>query len=269
MTFCRLASLNPDRHRPFDVAQERHAYHAPVPADAPADLSRLHVVVPVRGMGVGKSRLGEALDAEERSALVVGLLLETLTVLAAWQSAERTHVITADPTLRRLVRAAATGASVAAETPAIGLNAALLAGRERAAAAGATAVLYLPADLPYLNTEALDGLLEAADAAVAAGSGKRVVVIAPSDARSGTNALLLSPLTAIDPRFGEDSLSAHVRAAAVADASLQLVTDPGFGFDLDTPEDLERLEVERLLELQRIGQLALDQIASVSRAQVA
>ena len=49
------------------------------------------------------------------------------------------HVITADATLRRLVRAASTGASVATESPGIGLNAALVAGRVRASAAGATA----------------------------------------------------------------------------------------------------------------------------------
>jgi 2-phospho-L-lactate guanylyltransferase len=220
-------------------------------------------------MGVGKSRLGEALDAEERSALVVGLLLETLTVLAAWPSAERTHVITADAMLRRLVRAASPGASVAAQHNGMGLNGALIEGRERAAGAGATAVLYLPADLPYLNTDALDGLLEAADAAIAAGSGKRVVVVAPSDARSGTNALLVSPPSTIDPRFGEDSLSAHVRAAANVDASLQLVSEPSFGFDLDTPEDLERLEVDRLLELQATGQRGLDHLTTVSRARVA
>jgi 2-phospho-L-lactate guanylyltransferase len=241
----------------------------PVPVDAPADLSRLHVIVPVRGMGVGKSRLGEALDAEERSALVVGLLLETLTVLVAWPPAERTYVITADSALRRLLRTAATGASIATQRTGVGLNGALIEGRERAAAAGATAVLYLPADLPYLSADALDGLLEAADAAIAAGSGKRVVAVAPSDARSGTNALLVSPPSAIDPWFGEDSLSAHVRAAASADASLQVVTEPSFGFDLDTPEDLERLEVDRLLELQAIGQRALDQLTAVTRAQVA
>jgi 2-phospho-L-lactate guanylyltransferase len=218
---------------------------------------------------VGKSRLGEALDAEERGALVVGLLLETITVLAAWPSARRSLVITADATLRRLVRAALTGAAVAAQTSGSGLNGALIEGRERARAANATAVLYLPADLPYLSLEALDGLLDAADAAIAAGSGRRVVVIAPSDARSGTNALLVAPIATIDPRFGEDSLSAHVRAAAAADASLQLVTDASLGFDLDTPEDLERLELGRLLELQHIGQRALDQLTTVSRVRVA
>ena len=223
-----------------------------------ADLSGVHVIVPARGLVAGKSRLGEALDAEERLTLVVGLLLETVSVLAGWESASRVLFVSADATLRRLVRASAPGAAIVPETRGAGLNEALLEARYRAISAGATAVLYLPADLPHLDSSALDALLEAADAALAAGSGKPIVVIAPSDARAGTNALLVSPPTTIEPRFGENSLAAHIRAAASADASLQLVADPALGFDLDTPEDLERLDAERLLELQAIGQRALD-----------
>ena len=229
-----------------------------MPATAQADLSNLHAVVPARGSGVGKSRLGGALDAEERLTLVVGMLMQTLGLLAAWPACRQVHVVTADLPLRRLVRSSATAAEAISESQAAGLNSALLDGRERATRAGATAVLYLPADLPHLTTAALDGLLEAADAALAAGSGLPLVVVAPADARVGTNALLVSPVDTIDPQFGEASLEAHVRAAAAADASLQLVHDPALGFDLDTPDDLERLEVARLVELQAAGQRALD-----------
>ena len=82
-----------------------------------------------------------------------------------------------------------------------------------------------------------------ADAALAAGGGRPVVAIAPADARRGTNALLLSPPDVIEPQFGDASLEAHLRAAAEADASVQLVVDPALGFDLDTPDDLERLDL--------------------------
>jgi 2-phospho-L-lactate guanylyltransferase len=243
---------------------------APDPYFVNAELSNVHVVVPARGLGVGKSRLGEALDAEERLTLVVGLLLQTLAELAVWESAQRVHVVTADARLRRLVRSSSLGASLVAETVESGLNAALLGGRAQAIRSGARAVLYLPADLPLLSSSALDALVEAADAALAAGSGKPVVVIAPADARAGTNALLVSPAATIDPHFGEESLSAHLRAAAAADASVQLVNDPALGFDLDTPDDLERLDAVKLLELETIGQQALDALAdSTARAEVA
>ena len=79
------------------------------------------------------------------------------------------------------------------------------------------------------------------------------MVIAPADARGGTNALLLAPPQVIDPHFGSASFEAHLRAAAEADASVQIVDDPLLGFDLDTPDDLERLELAAQLDLQRLG----------------
>ena len=91
------------------------------------------------------------------------------------------------------------------------------------------------------TSPALDRLLDAADAALAAGGGGPLVVIAPSDARQGTNALLLAPPAVIEPAFGAASFEAHVRAAAHQGASVQVVADPALGFDLDTPEDLELL----------------------------
>ncbi len=239
-------------------------------ATPPADLSNLHVIVPARGSGVGKSRLGEALDAEERLTLVVGMLLRTLEVLAAWPACRSIHVVTADTQLRALVRSSATAASAMTESQPSGLNSALRDGREKAVRSGATAILYLPADLPHLTTVALDRMLEAADAALAAGSGLPLVVVAPADARVGTNAMLVAPPDTIDPHFGEASLEAHIRAASHADASLQLVHDPALAFDLDTPDDLERLETARLLELQAAGQMALDALHDrVATAEVA
>jgi 2-phospho-L-lactate/phosphoenolpyruvate guanylyltransferase len=234
------------------------------------DLSRLHVVVPVRGAGVGKSRLGEALDAEERLALVVGLLVNTLRVLDEWPASSRTHVVSSDPVMRALARAGGQRTTAVVEAGPADLNRALTDGRSAALRTGATCVLYVPADLPLLTVAALEGLLEAADAALAAGSGEPVVVLAPADARVGTNGMLVAPPETIDPHFGELSLEAHIRAAAAAEASLQLVNDPALGFDLDTPDDLERLEVARLVELQRLGQEALDALGhNDRRAEVA
>lgn len=219
---------------------------------------------------MGKSRLGEAIDAEERLTLVVGMLLQTLDVLAAWPACRAIHVVTSDPLIKRLVRTSSTGATTVAETGPADLNLALLDGRDRAMRADASAILYLPADLPHLVTTALESLLEAADACLAAGSGRPLVVIAPADARVGTNALLVAPPRTIDPHFGEASLEAHLRAAADVEASLQLVDDPALGFDLDTPDDLERLEAVRLVELQALGQAALDALENpLARAGVA
>jgi 2-phospho-L-lactate/phosphoenolpyruvate guanylyltransferase len=224
------------------------------------DLSALHVIVPVRGAAGGKSRLGDALDPEERSALVLGMLGSTLAVLDEWTPATAIWLVTSDAEAARVGRRAKRVAVVADPFEG-GLNPALSTGIASASAAGATAVLLLPADLPLLHRAALDALLEAADATIAAGNGHPIVVIAPADARSGTNALLLSPPGIIAPAFGAQSLEAHLRAGAASDASMQLVIDPALGFDLDTPDDLLRLEAERLLELQRLGELDAPEVA--------
>lgn len=216
----------------------------------PVALAPLHVVVPLRTLAGGKARLGGALDAEEREGLVLGMLRRTLGVLAAWPAADRVLVVSPDADL--LARIAAPGVATLVQ-PGSGLNAGLLLARADALAAGARALLVLPGDLPLLADAALDRLLEAADAALAAGSGGPLVVIAPSDARQGTNALLLAPPEIIDPAFGAGSCEAHIRAAAVAGASVQIVTEPALGFDLDTPEDLELLEPHRLAALMALG----------------
>lgn len=223
--------------------------------EPPASLAALHAIVPVRGLGDGKERLGQALDAEERETLILGMLLQTLGVLRGLPSIARVHLVSRDDALLSL--AAREGAAVLAEDRPGDLNAALRSARQAALDEGATALLYISADLPLLSGSALSVLLDAADAALAAGRGRAAVVIAPSEVGGGTNALLVCPPTAIDPSFGPASLEAHVRAAAAAEASLQLVPEPALGFDLDTPEDLERLDAARLLALLERGSAAL------------
>jgi 2-phospho-L-lactate guanylyltransferase len=211
-----------------------------------ADLTHLHVIVPVRALGDGKRRLSLVLDAGDRAALIEGLLRRTVEIVAAWGGAQAVHVISPDPAVLPIARAA--GARPLLQ-PDEGLNEGILVARAVAVAQRATAILILPGDLPVLESASLEALLEAADAALAAGAGQPVVVIAPADARSGTNALLLSPPDAIEPGFGPGSLERHLRAAEAAGASTQLVVDAALGFDLDTPDDLALLGPERLAEL--------------------
>lgn len=209
-------------------------------------------MLPIRSRDAAKTRLGLALDPEERDVLVIGMLANTVRVIAQWPPCHGIHVVTSDNALTDIVARDLDRVETVSD-PGTGLNDALRAGRDAAVAAGATAVLILPADLPLLATESLDRLLNAADATLAAGNGGPVVVIAPADARTGTNALLLAPPTVIEPLFGLDSFAAHLRAAALADASVQVIDDALLGFDLDTPDDLERLDLDRRLALESVG----------------
>ena len=215
-----------------------------------ADLSQLHAVVPLRSLEGGKTRLGAALDAEEREDLIVGMLRHVLGTLLAWGGAVDILVVSQD---RALLSIASAAGARTLRQDAGDLNDAIRLGRDDVMAGGATALLVLPGDLPLLEREALDRLREAADAALAAGGGAPLVAIVPADARSGTNALVLSPPDVIEPAFGPESLRAHLEAARAANASVLLVEDPVVGFDLDTPADVERLQPARLAELQAMG----------------
>ncbi len=227
--------------------------------DTETSLTSLHAIVPVRGVNSAKSRLGSALDPEERQVLALGLVSHTLATLAEWRACRRVHVVSDDAVTLREIGRGHPAVDLVRQPEGGGLNAAVSLGRERAIAQGATAVLILPADLPLVSATALAAALDGADAALAAGHGQPLVLIAPSDARGGTNALLLAPPDVIEPAFGEMSLEAHLRSAARADASVQLVLESTLGFDLDTPDDLERLDFARLLELQALGQALLPQ----------
>lgn len=222
-------------------------------------LEPIHIVLPMRTVSGGKARLGGALDAEEREELVLGMLLHTLSVLGKWQACRRIHLVSPDPIVDAATKGAGIDVSVHAQAGE-GLNEGIRLGVQAARTEGAASLLVLPGDLPHLAVEALDQLIMAADAAMTAAAGGPLVAIAPSDARSGTNALLLRPPDVIEPLFGDRSFEAHLRAAEAAGAAVQVVSDPTLGFDLDTPEDLERLDPARLRELMAAGRAAADAV---------
>jgi 2-phospho-L-lactate guanylyltransferase len=67
-------------------------------------------------------------------------------------------------------------------------------------------------------------------------------VISPDGASAGTNALLLSPPDALPFAFGPGSYEAHLRAARERGLDVRVRERPHLAFDLDTAEDLARLD---------------------------
>ena len=117
-------------------------------------LERIVALVPVRGLEGAKARLGEALDAEERRALVERLLARTVAAAAATPAVAEVVVISADPEVVAL--AGALGARGVAQEDG-GLNEGLAAGRAWAVAAGADAIVVVPVDLPAVTAAELTG----------------------------------------------------------------------------------------------------------------
>jgi 2-phospho-L-lactate guanylyltransferase len=182
-------------------------------------------VIPVRSLEGAKSRLGEALDAEERRELVERLLRRTVEAALAAPSVD--GVVVVSPDAEVLALASSLGAGTVAQASQ-GLNQALV--EARAAVPERARLLVLPGDLPRVAPDVLETLL--ADAPPA----PSVVLVTDRHGR-GTNALVLDPAGVIPFAFGGDSREAHACLARAAGATLR-EPESELRIDLDTPDDL-------------------------------
>lgn len=218
----------------------------PSGAPARADLGHLVAIIPVRGLERAKTRLGEALDAEERRALVERLLRRTIRAAIMTPGIRAVAVVSPDP---EALAVAADSGAVTLPQGGGGLNEGLADGRAWARELGATALLVVPADLPAIGPAQLELVLVAARDRLAtsdAGVDRAALVVLVSDrAGEGTNLLLLSPPGVVPFHFGPGSRAAHADAAARADAAYLELSGP-LRLDLDTPDDLLAAETAGL-----------------------
>lgn len=190
-------------------------------------------IIPVGTLEGAKSRLGDALDAEEREALTERLLTRTVTACLGAEGLSDVLVVSPDRAL--LARAADLGARTLRQRTS-GLNAGLVEAREDVLAGGAAALLVVPIDLAFITAR---DVAVAADP-LATGRG-RFVLLVPDRHGTGTNVLGLRPPDVIPFAFGPDSRRAH-RAAADAAGARVIELDGPLTYDIDTPADLVAVE---------------------------
>jgi 2-phospho-L-lactate/phosphoenolpyruvate guanylyltransferase len=188
----------------------------------------LHILIPCKSLGNGKTRLAQALDAKARRALCTSFLQRTLDVALALVPPPRCHVIASDGDAAAI---AVSRGVTRCDDLGIGLNEALRQGRERICrnAAEEFALLIFPIDLPWATATVLADLVRrTAD-----------VVIAPDRERTGTNALYLGPRAArrFVFQFGAASFFAHRSAATHLGLRVDVCEDARLSFDIDRPED--------------------------------
>ncbi len=212
-------------------------------------------IIPFGSLEGAKSRLGAALDAEERRDLVLGMLARTINATGAATRIGASIVVSPDPAA--LVEAERLGARAIRQAGS-GLNDGIREARVAAIGHGATAVLIVPVDLPLVDGASLDAVVAAAldgdtrdpdtrdpgtpdpDTPTAGGDRGVVAIVADRHGR-GTNALLVMPPDAIEPCFGGDSAAAHRAQAMAAGARLLELGGP-LALDLDTTDDLLLVE---------------------------
>lgn len=216
-------------------------------------------LVPMKALALAKSRLAPYLLRERRETLVLGMLHHVVHTLCTSKMFEQVYVVSTDTSVLELARS--WGAEPLLETQQ-GHNPALqeaartilerIVRRHSAFAAQATfctsgkdgesasnlppeeGLLTISADLPLLTLEDIRTLIQQAE--------QYQVVLASSGDSTGTNALLACPPLALPYLFGPNSLPAYISAARQQHISYTVYHSPNLAFDIDTIEDLRKLE---------------------------
>jgi 2-phospho-L-lactate guanylyltransferase len=188
------------------------------------------LVIPVKSLRDGKTRLAPALDPVQRREFMDRSLAHTLKQAAEFPGLEHTLVVSACNDTRE--RAATLGAEVLNESG-FGLNAALIQAREYIRQRGATQLIVVPSDLPFLCAEDLKYLSQLAT------SGN--IVIAPDRRMRGTNGLCFDAALDFEFEFGPNSFSRHKDNARRIQRGHATAISPGLEFDVDTPDDFAEL----------------------------
>jgi len=186
------------------------------------------LLIPVKSLQAGKSRLSPVLDEPARRRLNEFFLRHVARVAKEFPGASNTTVVSACDGVLSL--ATSLGMSGLRQTAGGGLNAAVRQGVESLRARGAEAILIIPSDLP---------LVEAADLREIASLGQSErIVVCPDKHRSGTNAIFLPPGKSIDFRFGQGSCAEHARQMGRGRALPLLHYNRRVAMDVDDPDDL-------------------------------
>lgn len=199
------------------------------------------VIIPVKPLRLGKTRLAEALSPEQRESIITAMFLHVLDVATAVVHPSNCYVLGRSRRLRRL--AIERGAKPVCDQG-HDLNMSL-----DLAAAGLRNLTPLPlltlaADLPLLERDDLYAIYDAlrhrnADA-----------VLAPDRAGTGTNAVLLRQPGQIGYSYGAGSFAAHKGAIRTRGMRVATIRRSGLAADLDWPADivLARALRQKLME---------------------
>ena len=177
----------------------------------------------------GKSRLSGFLSQAQRDEFSRLLLEDVLGTVAEAGLAQSCFVVSSDRNILDL--AASHGTLGVPEEGDSGVNDAVEAG---ARASGADMILVLPSDLPLLTPADVGAI-------IGLGAGGMDVVITPSVAFDGTNALLYPAAAGLRLSYDRNSFWNHLASAASSGLSVGVSTRPGVMLDIDSPDDFRGL----------------------------
>lgn len=185
-------------------------------------------VVPVKALASSKSRLLPHLGREAVERLSVAMLTDVLDALCAVPALDRVAVVTPDPAVAKVARAA--GAEVLLrDVP--GLNPSIEHAAAELAPGSDDTLLVVLGDVAGVQPADIEALLGSV--------GARGVAWAPSS-DGGTSALVRRPRDVIAAGFGPASASVHRARAEDAGVPYRELALASLAIDIDEPGDVAR-----------------------------
>ena len=189
------------------------------------------VVIPVKQFHLAKQRLSTVLSDDERMYLAKMLLHDVLQSITNSPLVSQAVIVSRDPLAAEIAHAF--GCDFLAEEQS-DLSLAVTQGANYAKNQGATSFAMVPGDVPLVTAEEITMLLTKPPRL----SGIRIVADRHG---TGTNGLVVRPISLMPFQFGEGSFHRHTESATELGVSVETLTLPGLSLDIDTPHDLSRL----------------------------
>ena len=164
------------------------------------------------------------------------MLNDVLRAVSGVKMISRVMVVSADRRVRRIANSY--NANFIWEGERRGLNKGVRLAVADSERKGASAVVVIHTDLPFINSREISQFLTRCQG--------HAVGLVPSRDGNGTNALFLKPPGILRPVFGRHSFQKHQSLAKKCNLAVKVVRSRAIGFDVDEARDLRRLQGSRL-----------------------
>ena len=190
-------------------------------------MSQVAILIPVKELVDGKSRLSKVLPTESRQLLVMGILKRV--ILASKNSiADKTIIVGGG----EKVEALAEIMSITwINSQGYDLNSDFSEALKQLEQDGFSSV-YLPSDLPSISHEDIDDLLNFSDIG-------EILTFVPSSNDGGTNAMVIPKGVGFNPLLGKDSFNKHIDWVKKSNHQYKIFRPKTLLRDLDTEDDLK------------------------------
>ncbi len=182
------------------------------------------IVLPVKPLSEGKSRLAALLTPQQRYDLNLFLFQRLLALVQPMVPQQLLVVSRCD----RVLSLAKDAAGYALKETGHDLNSALFEATAWLKERNAHHMLIIPTDLPQIMKEDVGSLIPAS---------ANHLLIARDRSKRGTNALFCPVQTAFQYKFGVDSCEKHAHQAINLGLKVVFRDNSRVAFDLDTPSD--------------------------------